>query len=101
MKVQTEAVQFKADYRLIEFIEQKLSKLDHLFDRIIDANVVLKLENTGQVRDKIAEIRLYVPGDVLIAKTTSKTFEASIDSALEVLKRQLKRYKEKLRLKAA
>jgi len=97
MRVHTEAVQFKADQKLINFIDQKLQKMEHYFDRIIEAHVVLKLENSGQVRDKIAEVRLNVPGDTLIAKETQKTFEASINTALDTLKRQLVKYKDKVR----
>ncbi|WP_363325461.1 HPF/RaiA family ribosome-associated protein, partial [Phaeodactylibacter sp.] len=47
MKVQTEAVSFKADQKLIDFIEQKLQKMEKYFDRIIEAKVTLKLENSG------------------------------------------------------
>jgi putative sigma-54 modulation protein len=98
MRVHTETVAFKADQKLIAFIERKLSKMDQFFDRIIDAQVVLKLENVGQVRDKIVEVRLNVPGSVLIAKESRKTFEASVASAVEGLKRQLIRHKERERL---
>ncbi|MBK7870604.1 MAG: ribosome-associated translation inhibitor RaiA [Saprospiraceae bacterium] len=97
MRVHTEAVQFKADQKLINFIDQKLQKMEHYFDRIIEAHVVLKLENSGQVRDKIAEVRLNVPGETLIVKETQKTFEASINTALDTLKRQLVKYKDKVR----
>ncbi len=97
MRVHTEAVQFKADVKLLNYIEKKLSKLDHYFDRIVRAEVKLRLENSGQVRDKVAEVRIKVPGKWLFTKTTQKTFEASIDLASENLKRQLKRYKERLR----
>ncbi len=95
MKVYTESVQFKADQKLLDFIEKKLNKIDHYFDRIIVARVTLKLENTGQVRDKIAEVRLKVPGDLLVAKESQKTFEAAIDAVVDVLKRQLIKFKEK------
>jgi len=98
MRVFTEAVQFKADRKLIEFIEKKVGKMDQYFDRIIEAHVVLKLENSGQVKDKIAEVRLNVPGDIIIAKESSKTFEASIDQAIDALKRQLIKYKEKTKV---
>ena len=97
MQVHTEAVQFKADRKLINFIERKLNKIEQLYDRIIDARVVLKLENSGQVKDKIAEVRLYLPGDTLIAKESNKTFEASIDSATSSLKRQLIKYKNRIK----
>ncbi|MCP3927522.1 MAG: ribosome-associated translation inhibitor RaiA [Bacteroidetes bacterium] len=97
MRVHTESVQFKADQKLVDYIDKKLGKLEQFFDRIIDVNVTLRLENSGQVRDKIAEVRLKVPGDTLFTKEKSKTFEASIDNAADTLKRQLIKYKEKLR----
>lgn len=99
MTIHTNAVAFKADYKLIEFINAKLAKLEQLFDRIIDARVVLKLENTGKVRDKVAEVRVNLPGQVLIAKHSQKTFEASIDAIIDNLKRQIKRYKNKQQAK--
>ncbi len=99
MRVHTEAIQFKADQKLLEFIERKLAKMEQFFDKIIEANVVLKLENSGQVRDKVVEVRLNVPGEVIIAKETNKTFEASLDSAMGALKRQLIKYKDRLRKK--
>ena len=99
MKVQTQAVHFSADAKLLDFIERKLSKLDQFFDRIVSAKVVLKLENSGQVKDKIAEIRLEIPGSVLFVKETNKSFEACIDNAIDALKRQLIKYKERIRTK--
>lgn len=100
MKVQTEAVRFKADASLIDYVEKKVGKLEHFFDRIQDAQVILKLENSGQVRDKITEVILKVPGETIVVKDTHKTFEAAIDSAVDTLKRQLIKYKEKIRVKS-
>ena len=97
MKVNTESVQFKADKKLLDFIDRKMGKLDNFFDRIIEAEVKLRLENSGQVRDKIAEVRIHVPGQSLFAKEINKSFEESIDIAVDNLRRQLTRYKEKLR----
>ncbi len=100
MKVHTQSVHFSADAKLISFIEKKLNKLDQFFDRIVSANVTLKLENSGQVKDKVAEIRINIPVAVLYVKETSKTFEASIDSAISSLKRQVLKYKEQSRMKS-
>ena len=97
MRVHTEAVQFKADQKLIDFIEKKLNKMETFFDRIIDAKVVLKLENSGQVRDKVAEVRLNLPGETLVVKESHKSFEGSIENATNSMKRKLIKYKEKLR----
>ena len=95
MRVQTQALHFSADQKLIQFIESRLNRLEHFFDRIISADVILKLENTGQIKDKIAEVRLKIPGGVLFVKGTHKSFEASIDTAVEALRRQLIRHKER------
>ncbi len=96
MRVQTRSIAFKADQKLIAFIEEKTGKLNRFFDRIQMADVVLKLENSGQVKEKIAEIHLQIPGEVLIARAESKSFETSTNTAIESLKRQLKRYKSRL-----
>lgn len=95
MKVQTQAVHFTADEKLLAFIDKKLSKLDQFYDKIINAEVFLKLENSGQVKDKIAEVKLNIPGTSLITKESQKTFEASIDFAVDSLKRQLIKHKGK------
>jgi putative sigma-54 modulation protein len=55
------------------------------------------LENAGKVRDKIVEVKLDVPGDLIIATESNKTFEAAIDQVSDVLKRQLIKYKERVR----
>ena len=97
MYIHTESVQFKADKKLIDFVDKKVGKLETYFDNIIEATVTLRLENSGQVRDKIAELKLHVPKESLFAKETHKTFEGAVESAVDNMKRQLKRYKEKMR----
>jgi len=99
MKINTTSIHFDADQKLIDYIQRKASKLDQFFDRIIDAHIYLKLENSGQVRDKIVEMKLNVPGDILMATEVSKTFEASADAAVDNMKRQLNRYKERIQTK--
>jgi putative sigma-54 modulation protein len=95
MKVTTEAVQFKADAKLLDFIEEKLNKLEKLSDQIINAKVKLRLENSGQIKDKVVEVSLNVPGDELFAKSTSKTFEAATDDVVKALEKQIKKFKSK------
>ena len=97
MNIRTESIHFTADQKLLDLIEKKVQKLYVIYDRIIEVHVILKLENSGQVKDKIAEIKLSVPGDVLIAKDVKKTFEAAVDGATNHLKRQIKKHKERQR----
>ncbi len=95
MNVKMHAVHFSADKKLVDFIEKKLSKLDTFFDKIIGADVFLKLDSHGAVKDKVAEIKLVVPGGTLVVKEMSQSFEAAVDEAIDSLKRMLIRYKEK------
>lgn len=98
MVIRTEAVQFKADQKLLSFIEKKFQKLNLFFDKITTVNVFLKLENSGQVKDKVVEAVVNVPGETIFVKDSSKTFEESIEKVGASLKRQLVKYKEKKRV---
>lgn len=93
MKIHIQPLHFSADQKLIKFIEKKLGKLEQFFDKIISADVLLKLENSGQVKDKVVEIKLKIPGSILFIKDKAKTFEESVDKAISSLKRQLVKYK--------
>ena len=97
MKVSVQSLHFHADGKLVEFIEKKLSRLSRYFDRPVEAEVQLKLQDTGsKVHEKITEIHLRVPGTWLVDRKTDKTFEAAVNSSIETLKRQITRHKEKL-----
>lgn len=97
MQVNVSSKQFRADEKLVAYTEKKINKLTTFFDRIIDSRVSLKLENSGQVKDKIVEVSVNVPGQTLFASETHKTFEGAVDLVTDDLKRQLKRYKDKIR----
>ena len=97
MTTRIESIHFTADQKLIDYIQKKLDKLDQYHDRIIDAHVILKLENTGQVKDKIVDVKLDIPGDLIVASESSKTFEAAVDLVSDVLKRLLIKHKERVR----
>ncbi|MBU2651851.1 MAG: ribosome-associated translation inhibitor RaiA [Bacteroidetes bacterium] len=99
MKVNINSVHFKADRKLEDFIQQKIDKLTSHYDEILAGEVHLKLDNNGEPENKIAEIRLTVRGSDLYAKKQSKSFEEATDTAVEALRRQLKKYKEKIRSK--
>mgnify|MGYP006101544887 FL=1 len=97
MKVETQSVNFNADQKLINFIQKRMNKLDLFYNKIIKSNIYLKLENTSDKANKIFEVQLFIPGDVISFKKLFKTFEEGVDAAVQVLERQLKKRKEKLR----
>lgn len=95
MKVQIQSLHFDADEKLIDFIQKKLDKLDTFYDRTIDSEVILRLNNEG-IENKTVEIKLNVPGEQLFAHKTNGSFEAATDHCVEALRRQIKRHKEKV-----
>ncbi len=97
MKIRVQSIHFTADIKLLDFIQKKADKLDQFFDQIISGEVFLKLENTEDESNKITEIKLLIPGNDLFAKEQCKTFEEATDKAIESLKRQIDKRKEKAR----
>ena len=95
MKINVHSLKFDADQKLIDYIQKKADKLDRLFPRIIDADVTLRLNNEGN-ENKTVEIKLNIPKNQLFSTEKASTFEAATDDALEGIRRQLKKYKEKL-----
>jgi putative sigma-54 modulation protein len=95
MKVNYQATNFDADQKLINFIQNKLDKLEQFYSKIINADVYLKVQKTSAPENKITEVRLFLPGDDLMVKKTCKSFEQCIDECAATLERQLKKRKEK------
>lgn len=95
MKLQMHSIHFDADHKLVDFIQRKADKLETFYDRIVDGEVFLRLDK-GEARDnKVVEIKMNIPGDQLFAKEKAASFEAAADEAVEALRRQLKKFKEK------
>ncbi|CAA0144161.1 ribosome hibernation-promoting factor, HPF/YfiA family [Tenacibaculum maritimum] len=97
MKVFTQSVNFNADKELVKFVETKITGLEKFHDKIVDAEVFLKVQKTSEKENKITEVKINIPGNELMVKKQTKTFEEGISIAVESLKRQLKKSKEKLR----
>jgi putative sigma-54 modulation protein len=96
MEIKVHSIHFDADRKLINFIEDKITKLDRFYDDIISGEVYLRVEKAANLENKIAEIRLMTPGKELFAKKQCKSFEEAADLAAEALRRQVRRKKGKL-----
>ncbi len=97
MQIQVHSIHFDADQKLIDFIREKISKLGTFHDSIISGEVFLRLEKSDVNENKVAEIKLLVPGKDLFAKRQCRTFEEATDDAVEALRRQIKKQREKAR----
>jgi len=97
MNIIVNSVRFDADQKLIDHVHKKVNKLGQFFDAIIGAEVFLRLENVQDDENKIAEVKLLIPGNDLFVKKQAKTFEEAINKAAESLNRQVTKCKEKMR----
>ena len=95
MNIKINSLRFSPTKKLETFVEGKVKKLGTFYDDIIGAEVYLKLEKSQKMENKIAEIKLDLPGNELFAKKQSKSFEESTDSAINALKKQITKHKNK------
>jgi len=98
MNIQVHSIHFDADAKLVSFIREKLGKLNQFHDGILGTEVFLRLEHDGDKREgKVVEIRLTVPGREHFAKRQGHTFEEAATGAVEALRSQVERAKERAR----
>jgi putative sigma-54 modulation protein len=97
MNIQIHSVRFDADKKLIDFVNQKLDKLTQFGEDIVSAEVFLRLDKDQDRENKISEIKLELQGGPLFARKQSKTFEEATDEAIDALKKQIAKHKQKKR----
>ena len=96
MKVSVHAVNFTVDKRLVDFIQERLDKLEKYYDKVVSADVFLKVEKTSEKENKIVEVKINVPGDEFLVKKQCKTLEEALELSAESIQRMLVKRKEKI-----
>ena len=99
MNFKIHSIHFTADQKLLDFVESKLTKINQLHDNIVAIEVFLRLINDQSTNNKVAEIKIDIPGNDLFASRKSKSFEEAVDQCIDALKVQIIRHKEKIRSK--
>lgn len=94
MKVQFTARHFSASQRLQEFAEEAVAKLSKFHDGIQECSIIAEPHEEPTTPQKI-EVSIKVPGSILHAKEAAESYEIAIAKAVDNLKRQLIKYKEK------
>ena len=100
MEVKINSVHFNADKKLVDFVNKKVNKLDTFFDGIINAEVTLKVQKPETANNKISELKLSIPANgYLFAKKQADTFEEATDLVVDAIRKQLGKYKDKIKSK--
>ena len=74
-----------------DYLEEKITKLEHFNDHIVSANVILSVEKLRH----IAEVTLQTAGSTLHVSEETDDLYKSIDSCMDILARKLKKIKDK------
>lgn len=84
--------------RVRQYAEDRTAKLEKFYDGIIDAHVILG-EDNSPAEEKTAEINVSVYQKQLSAEDSASTHEEAVNLCVDHLRRQLEKYKAKLRSK--
>lgn len=96
MTINIQSVHFNADRKLLDFIKEKVEKLNTYYDGIINSEVTLRLDKSSTTENKISEIKMLGKGQEFFAKKQCTSFEEATDLACEALKTQIKKHKAKI-----
>jgi putative sigma-54 modulation protein len=97
MKISVQSVNFNISKELVTYIEKKVNNLEKFHDHIIGAEVYLKVQSTSEKENKLVDVKMSLPGVDIVANKKSKTFEEAASMAIDSVKRQLVKRKEKSR----
>ena len=92
MEIEITARHFKAPKELRTFVEKEVRQLRRYFDGLLDCHVILSLDNGQQVAEIIAHSKRH---QFTVIESGQK-MDRSVVLAVEKLKSQLRRHKDKL-----
>ena len=95
MNIAINALKFKADPKLENYVMEKVGKLERLVDNATKCEVFLKVDKPESDNNKIAEISLNMPGQPLFNSKQADTFEQAVSECVDSMKVQIDKYKER------
>lgn len=99
MEIKIQSIHFDATEKLHAFIRKKMEKLAKNHEDIIKTEIILKVVKPETAKNKETVLNVQVPGSDLHAEKVCDTFEEGVDLCVDILLRQLEKYKEKSRAK--
>ncbi len=97
MELKIQSIHFDATEKLQAFIEKKIAKLEKTYEDIQKVEVQLKVVKPATALNTETCVTVSVPGQKLFVEKTCDTFEEGIDEAVDSMKVQLTKFKEKIR----
>ncbi|HHS97800.1 MAG TPA: ribosome-associated translation inhibitor RaiA [Chloroflexi bacterium] len=96
MDIQLNARNLEITPRLREYVEKKVSKLNRYLPNLDEVRVDLSVESArSSDQRQVAQLTAWVGGTVLRAEERAGDLFAAIDVAVDKMRRQISRYKER------
>ncbi len=80
-----------------QYARDAVQALGKVFSGIVSCHVILDHQKNDFDKNKLAELTVHIPQNVLVAKEAAATYEQAIDSCVDSMGRQLKKHKDKLK----
>ncbi|MFO8030313.1 MAG: ribosome-associated translation inhibitor RaiA [Cyclonatronaceae bacterium] len=94
MNINFTARKFDASQELHDFTSEELNKLTRYFDGIFSCDIVLE-PSPDDEEPAMAELTVKVKQDLLKATESGPAYEQAVRSAVDNMRRQLLKYKDK------
>ncbi|MBR3916755.1 MAG: HPF/RaiA family ribosome-associated protein [Bacteroidaceae bacterium] len=95
METRIQSVHFDATQQLLEFVEKKVAKLEKLCEGATALDVNMKLIKPETAMNKEVALRLSTGNGELFAAKTSDTFEDALLGAVDAIKVQIEKARNK------
>ena len=79
-----------------EYARDAVQSLAKVYPGIVSCHIILDHQKNDVEKNKLAEITVHVPQQVLVARDAAVAYEPALDSCVDSLARQLRKYKEKM-----
>lgn len=96
MKTRIRSLHFDADQKLLDYINEKVDQLYKADNQIQSVNVVLRIDKNSKNKNKTVVMEAQLTGRRLYAEDIAESFEQATGLAVDELKKQVIKYKEKL-----
>ncbi len=96
MRYELHAGSVKVSPAFIDYTDERMKRLLEDFAFVVHGDIYLH-ELGAKSPSHQVRLKLQVPGDVLVVEERADNFQEAFDSAVEAIRRQLKRYKETIR----
>ena len=95
METRIQSVHFDASLQLMEFVEKKVAKFDKLCEGATALDVNMKLIKPETAMNKEVALRLSTGSGELFASKSADTFEEALLGAIDAIKVQLEKNRNK------